>query len=187
MSDELEGWDLGGDGIASLFLGPNWSPPEGTAILRSIWPRLQRLPEVKAVSVVASSSGLHCAQLFPRDEDRGSCGPKSNGLLKPFGIAIKGSARNAILELIAEADVGVATHDATFADTSMFQGLTPEHSIALKKVLPDLEVTRISLIGERDPMSSARALELHLIEAVVSDDQLEPELNRRLAWLAPPG
>jgi len=187
VNDRPEHAALDSHGIASLVLGPDWNPIEGAAVLRSAWSRLEQSSRVKAVKVIASSAGQHCPVLFPRDEDRGSLGPKTNGLLKPFGVAIRGPARNAILELIAEADVVVATADASFADSSMFHGLTPVHSINLKKMLPDSEVSRIALLGDKQPMSSARALELHLIDALATEDELEPELDRRLKRLAPAG
>jgi enoyl-CoA hydratase/carnithine racemase len=173
-------------GIALVTLGPQWNPTEGASELRSIWRQLAEDPSVEAVIAIASSAGQECEPTAAGSEHRETVGPKTNGLLKPFGVGVRGTVRNEALELVGEADVVVATPDATFADTSVARGMHPVHALALRAFLPRFEILRIALLGGKAPMSCERALQLKLVSVVVSDDELEAEVRRRVkAWVRP--
>ena len=172
-------------GIARVVLGPGWRASTDASELRSTWRLLQQDADVAGVAVIAPSEGSdgEPAEQPPSDQD--GLGPKTNGLLKPFGVGIAGPVRDEILQLVAEADAVLATPDATLADTSLRHGMFPVHAFALRAVLPGPEALRIGLFAGLEAMSSDRALQLELVNAVVSDDQLEPELLRRLRLLVP--
>jgi hypothetical protein len=74
--------------------------------------------------------------------------PKTNGLLKPVGIGIRGPACNEDSELIGEADVVVTAADATFADTSLIQSHTPLHAFILKRSGSIRERSRNAFFGD---------------------------------------
>jgi enoyl-CoA hydratase/carnithine racemase len=173
-------------GIALLALGPQWNPTVGASELQSIWRQFAGDPSVKGVITIASSAGEDCEPTTSGSGHRETVGPKTNGLLKPFGVGVRGVVRNEVLQLVGEADVVVATPEATFADTSVASGMLPIHAMALKALLPPQEMLRIALLGEKAPMSCDRALQLELVSVVVPDDELEAEVRRRVkAWVRP--
>jgi hypothetical protein len=113
-------------------------------------------------------------------------GPKANGLMKPVGVGVVGPARNEILQVIGEADVVVATPEASFADTSVAGGNLGLHVSSLIGALPELEVTRMAIGGESVALPCQRAADLRLIDAIVDEADVDAAVRERLELLLPP-
>lgn len=174
--------------LARIELVSDWGGSGDALDLRATWPLLQLDDDVIGVIVLARPTrGEREPPLRGEAGDR-ICriGPKTNGLLKPIGVAVAGPIRDDALQLVAEADVVVATPESSFGDTSAAQGALAVHAFALGNQLPRWEVTRMALGGEKaGVMSSQRAAQLKLVDVVVPSSRLEAELADRITRLLP--
>ena len=107
--------------------------------------------------------------------------PKSSGLLKPFGVGLRGDVFDYALQLVGEADTVVATSDIAYR----------RHDRASRssvRFMPRGCVDRfrrrrsigLALLGPSSAMTATRAAELGLVDEIVDVDALEAALVRRL-------
>jgi enoyl-CoA hydratase/carnithine racemase len=164
------------DGIAIVRVVPQ---PDIDALVdvAACWVALEADTSVRAVAVLSSTDDFS----FGVKPDVGvTIAPKRVGLLKPFGVGLCGEVYDFGLQLVADADVVIATHDVLIGDTSMHRGVSARHAPWLQGLVPDLEVERLALLGAASPMTADRAVALGLLEEVVDRSELEYTLVRRL-------
>jgi enoyl-CoA hydratase/carnithine racemase len=164
------------DGIAIVRVVPR-PDTEALVDVGACWVALEADTSVRAVAVLSATDDFS----YGVKPDIGTIiAPKSVGLLKPFGVGLCGEVYDFGLQLVAEADVVIATRDVLIGDTSMHRGVRARHAPWLQGLVPELEVKRLALLGIASPMTTDRAVALGLLEEVVDRSELECTLVRRL-------
>ncbi|MEO6987567.1 MAG: enoyl-CoA hydratase/isomerase family protein [Aquihabitans sp.] len=109
-------------------------------------------------------------------------GPKANDLWKPVVCAVNGMACGGAFYFLGEVDVIIAADHATFFDPHVTYGMPAvyEPLLMLHRGMPFGEILRMTLLGNHERLSAARALEIGLVSEVCPSDELE----ERAGWLA---
>lgn len=167
--------------------------------LSALWRDLRTRDSVRSVVLTASGDKAFCTGIdrdfVPADggasydfspytyDDPGKLlGPKSNDLWKPVVCAVNGMACGGAFYLLGEVDVIIAADHATFFDPHVTYGMPAvfEPLLMLHRGMPFGEVLRMTLLGNHERLSAARALEIGLVSEVCPAD----ELVERATWLA---
>jgi enoyl-CoA hydratase/carnithine racemase len=100
-------------------------------------------------------------------------GPKSNDLWKPVVAAVNGMACGGAFYMLGEVEFIIAAEHATFFDPHVTYGMTAAFEpIHMSGIMPFCEIMRVSLMGNYERMSAARAHEIGMVSEVVPADQL---------------
>jgi enoyl-CoA hydratase/carnithine racemase len=153
--------------------------------MAAAWAHVREDDDVRAIVVTGSGDKAFCtgidrAEVPAEDgveysfdpltyrDPGGRLGPRSNECWKPVVAAINGMACGGAFYLLGEADVLVAADHATFFDPHVTYGMPAVFEPAL--MLPRMpfgEVLRMTLLGNHERISAARALEIGLVTEVV--------------------
>lgn len=96
-----------------------------------------------------------------------------NDVWKPVICAVNGLVNGAGLHFLADSDIVLAADTATFFDSHVNVGLVSAlESVGLARRMPLEAVLRMALVGSKERMSAARALQCGLVGEVVPVDQL---------------
>jgi enoyl-CoA hydratase/carnithine racemase len=96
-----------------------------------------------------------------------------NGVWKPVIAAVNGVCAGGGLHFVADADIVIASEDATFLDPHVSIGqVTAYEAIALVRKSPMEAVMRMALVGKHERISAERAYQLGMLSEVVPADQL---------------
>jgi len=97
-----------------------------------------------------------------------------NQVWKPVIAAVNGVCAGGGLHFVADADIVIASSNATFLDPHVSIGqVTASEAIALVRKSPMESVMRMALTGRHERLSAARAYELGILSQVVDPpDQL---------------
>jgi enoyl-CoA hydratase/carnithine racemase len=121
------------------------------------------------------SSDFH----FNGDEDQ--IGPKSADLWIPVICAVNGMACGGAFFLLGEADIIIASENATFFDPHVTFGLTAMYeSVQMAHRMPFGELARMALLGSHERLSARRAYEIGLVSEVVAAG----DLAEHAGWIA---
>lgn len=160
--------------------------------LEQAWPELDGDPSVRVIVNTgagnAFQTGLDVAQLS-RDPDalrEQSRRTKRfelrftswhNGVAKPVIAAVNGVCAGGGLHFVADADIVIASVDATFLDPHVSVGQASVYeTIALAKKSPMEAVLRMAFTGRHERLSAERAYELGIVSQVVDpSDRLRRE------------
>jgi enoyl-CoA hydratase/carnithine racemase len=94
---------------------------------------------------------------------------------KPVIAAVNGVCAGGGLHLVADADIVIAAHGASFVDPHVSVGQAVAYeAITLIRKSPMEQIMRMALSGKGERISAQRAYELGIISEVVSDDALKP-------------
>jgi enoyl-CoA hydratase/carnithine racemase len=106
-------------------------------------------------------------------------GPRSNDCWTPVVAAVNGMACGGAFYLLGEADVLVAADHATFFDPHVTYGMPAvfEPALMLHR-MPFGEVMRMTLLGNHERISAARALDIGLVTEVVPAADLQAAARR---------
>ena len=165
--------------------------------LRGVWRSIKRNDDVRAVVLTGAGERSFCTGIdraeVPTDEgdyyfhpltyeDPGrSIGPRNQGLWKPVIGAVNGMACGGAFYLLGQVDFIVAAEHATFFDPHVSFGMPAVFEPALMSArMPFGDVMRMTLMGNRERITAARAERLGLVTQVVPADQLS-EVTRGLA------
>ena len=167
--------------------------------LSGLWRRLRTDDSVKAVVLSATGEKAFCTGIdrdfvpaeggatydfspYTYDDPGHLLGPKANELWKPVVCAVNGMACGGAFYLLGEVDIIVAADHATFFDPHVTYGMPAvyEPLLMLHRGMPFGEILRMTLLGNHERMSAARALEIGLVSEVCPSG----ELDERAGWLA---
>ena len=96
-----------------------------------------------------------------------------NNVWKPVICAVNGLVNGAGLHFLADSDIVLAADTAIFFDSHVNVGLVSGlESVGLARRMPIEAVLRMALLGSKEHMSAARALQCGLVGEVVPADQL---------------
>ncbi len=160
------------------------------AELERAWTELDRDPEVRVIvntgNGPAFQTGLDLKQLAAdkdamREQSRRTRDATlkltawQNGVWKPVIAAVNGVCAGGGLHFVADADIVIASSDATFLDPHVSVGqVTAYEAIALARKVPMEAIMRMALVGRHERMGAERALQLGLVSEVVAPDHLLP-------------
>src|SRR5207248_4959858 len=90
------------------------------------------------------------------------------GVTKPVIAAVNGVCAGAGLHFVADADIVIASRDATFLDPHVSVGqVSAFETIALVRKSPMEAIARMALIGRYERVSAERARQLGILSEVV--------------------
>jgi enoyl-CoA hydratase/carnithine racemase len=188
------------EGVATITLDRPDSYNAFTATmceeLAATWVHVREDREVRAVVLTAAGDKAFCTGI-DRDEvpadggaeyqfdpltyvDPGrSLGPRANECWKPVVAAVNGMACGGAFYLLGEADILIAADHATFFDPHVTYGMPAvfEPTLMLHR-MPFGEVMRMTLLGNHERISAARALEIGLLTEVVPGAELAAAAHR---------
>jgi enoyl-CoA hydratase len=112
-----------------------------------------------------------------------------NGVRKPVIAAVNGLCVGGGLHFVADADIVIASADATFLDPHVSIGqVSALEGIALSRKSPMESILRMALVGRHERISAQRAYELGIVSQVADPDELWPAartLARKIAKNSP--
>jgi enoyl-CoA hydratase len=105
-----------------------------------------------------------------------------NGIWKPVIAAVNGICAGGGLHFVADADIVMASSNATFLDTHVSVGQVAAYElIGLARRMPFEAVLRMALVGRHERISAERALALGMISQVVDPPERLREEAQALA------
>ena len=168
-----------------------------------MWGHVREDQDVRAVVLTAAGDKAFCTGIdrdeVPSDEsglaytfdpftyvDPGSrLGPRVNECWKPVVAAVNGMACAGAFYLLGEVDIIVAAEHATFFDPHVTYGMPAVFEpIQMLHRMPFGEVLRMSLLGNHERISAARALEIGLVTEVTPPAELQAAAHRIAAAIA---
>lgn len=167
--------------------------------LKEIWRGLRHDDSVRAIVLTGAGERAFCtgidrSETFSADGDAPkSTGyvhfddvgedlcPKTNDLWKPIVAAVNGMAAGGAFYMLGEADILIASEDATFFDPHVTYGMVASYeTIHFGFRIPIGELLRMQLLGAHERMSAQRAREIGLVSEVCPAGELEA----RARWIA---
>lgn len=101
---------------------------------------------------------------------------------KPIITAVNGVCAGGGLHWVADADIVIASSDATFVDPHVSIGqVSALETIALMRKMPAEAVLRMALVGSHERLTAQRAYELGMISQVVDPPENLREVAQELA------
>ena len=157
--------------------------------LRDTWQALRTNDDVRAIVLTAAGEKSFCTGIdrsevpsedgeyffdpLTYDDPGRTIGPRSQGLWKPVIAAVNGMACGGAFYLLGECDFIIAAEHATFFDPHVTYGMPAVFEPALMLArMPFAEVMRMTLLGNHERISAARAHAVGLVSEVVAADQL---------------
>ena len=96
-----------------------------------------------------------------------------NSVAKPVIAAVNGVCAGGGLHFVADADIVIASSEATFLDPHVSVGqVTAYEAIGLMRKMPAEAIFRMALVGRHERMTAGRALELGMISEMVEPGTL---------------
>jgi enoyl-CoA hydratase/carnithine racemase len=170
------------------------------AELEAAWRELDDDPEVRVIVNTGNGSafqtGLDVGQLA---KDRDALREQSrrtkraelkltawhNGVWKPVIAAVNGVCAGGGLHFVADADIVLASSDATFLDPHVSIGqVTAYEAVALVRKSPMEAITRMALVGRHERITADRAHQLGILSEVVEPSRLRDRAGELAASIA---
>ena len=156
--------------------------------LEDAWRELDADPEVQVIVNTgnggAFQTGLDVAQLATdkealREQSRRTRDAElrftawHNGVWKPVIAAVNGVCAGGGLHFVADADIVIASSEATFVDPHVSIGQVSAYEvIALARTSPMETILRMALVGRHERVTAERARQLGILSEVVEPDAL---------------
>ena len=189
------------DGVATITLDRPERHNAFTTVMcdemAATWAHIRDDREVRAVILTAAGDKAFCTGIdrdeVPSDESGlpytfdpftyvdpgGRLGPRANECWKPVIAAVNGMACAGAFYLLGEVDIIVAAEHATFFDPHVTYGMPAVFEpIQMLARMPFGEVLRMSLLGNHERISAARALEIALVTEVTPAAELQAAARR---------
>ncbi|MFM8304784.1 MAG: enoyl-CoA hydratase/isomerase family protein [Actinomycetota bacterium] len=117
--------------------------------------------------------GSHGGTPFHFNDPGDNLGPKSCDLWKPVIAAVNGMACGGAFYMLGEVEFIIAAEHATFFDPHVTYGMTASFEpIHMSGITPFGEIMRMSLMGNYERVTAARAYEIGMVTEVVPGDRL---------------
>lgn len=131
--------------------------------------------DVKEIAA-SGSMGDRMKKLDDEGGRRGGLGPRACEVWKPVIAAVNGVCAGGGLHFVAEADIVLASSDATFVDTHVSVGqVAALEPIGLVGRMPFGAVLRMAMVGRYERLSAQRAFALGMVDQVVEPERLADE------------
>ena len=158
------------------------------AELEQAWVELDADPEVRVIvntgNGPAFQTGLDVKQLAKdkdalREQSRRTRDAAlkltawQHGIWKPVIAAVNGVCAGGGLHFVADADIVIASSEATFLDPHVSIGqVTAYEAIALVRKSPMEAIMRMALVGRHERITADRALQLGILSEIVEPERL---------------
>ncbi len=167
--------------------------------MRAIWRDVQDDDAIRVVVVTGAghrhfSTGADVDIIAERGRVSQGSGPLKNevfwsprqaNVLKPVICAVNGVCAGAGLHFVADADIVLASPNASFMDTHVNVGMVGGvENTALAYRLPLGTVLRMTLMGKDYRMPARRAYELGLVDELIEQDELMKVAREMAAVIA---
>ncbi len=177
------------DGVATVTLDRperlNSFDTTLTRELHGLWRALRFDDDVRVIVLTGAGERAFCTGIDRGDviaqpsgpwmmDDPGlALGPKSADLWKPVIAAVNGMACGGAFYLLGEVETIIAAEHATFFDPHVTYGMTAAFEpILMAARMPFGEIMRLTLLGNHERLSAARALQVGLVQEVVPGAEL---------------
>jgi len=157
--------------------------PAMQSIARAIWSDVRDDPEVR-VAIVTAAGERHFCTGFDVSEAEGEeaaevfnnrpladavfWSPRQNRVWKPVICAVNGLCVGGGLHFVVDADIVVASENASFIDTHVNVGMVGAlENVGLAKRLPLGTALRMTLMGRHYRLPARRAYELGMVDELV--------------------
>ena len=201
-SFETISYDEGDDGVAVVTLNrPDVHNAFNSLMqreVRTLWRALRRRDEVRCIVLTGAGEKAFCTGIDRMEQMGGAAddttdhdvvgsgstpfmfndpgdnlGPKSCDLWKPVIAAVNGMACGGAFYMLGEVEFIVAAEHATFFDPHVTYGMTAAFEpIHMAGITPFAEIMRLSLLGNYERMSAARAHQIGMVSEVVPGAEL---------------
>ena len=189
------------DGVAWITLDRpargNALTPAMQPVLRAIWSAVRDDPAIR-VAVVTGAGERHFCTGFDVGSDDGSSdetvfanrpladavhwSPHQNRVWKPVICAVNGSCVGGGLHFVVDADLVIASENATFLDAHVNVGMVGAiENVGLARRLPLGTALRMTLMGRHYRLTAQRAYELGLVDELVASPADLAPLAREMA------
>jgi enoyl-CoA hydratase/carnithine racemase len=189
------------DGVATVTLDRpdrlNSFDTTMTRELAALWRGLRVDDAVRAVVLTGAGERAFCTGIDRGDvipqpsgpwmmDDPGlSIGPKTADCWKPVVAAVNGMACGGAFYLLGEVETILAAEHATFFDPHVTYGMTAAFEpIHMAGITPFTEIMRLSLLGNYERMSAARAHQIGMVSEVVPGAELAARARELAAIIA---
>ncbi len=148
--------------------------------IHSVWRGLRYNDRIRCVVLTGAGDKAFCTGIdrgqevpqptspFMVDDPGLLLGPKSAGLWKPVIAAVNGMACGGAFYFLGEVEFTIAAEHATFFDPHVTYGMTAAFEpILMRQYMPFAEIMRLTLMGNHERMSAARAFQIGLVSEVV--------------------
>src|SRR6266545_8036363 len=176
--------------------------------LRDVWTGMRRNDDVRVAVLTGAGERAFCTGIdrtetmgdqspdadkvvgsgstpFMFDDPGANIGPKSNDLWKPVIAAINGMACGGAFYMLGEVEFIIAAEHATFFDPHVTYGMCASFEpIHMAGITPFAEIMRLSLMGNHERMSAARAHQIGMVSEVVPGEQLAARAREVAAIIA---
>jgi enoyl-CoA hydratase/carnithine racemase len=210
---ETIAYDEGDDGVAVVTLNRpevhNAFNAQMQREVHTLWRALRRRDEVRCIVLTGAGEKAFCTGIdrmeqmgddvgnpdraivgsgstpFMFNDPGDNLGPKSCDLWKPVIAAVNGMACGGAFYMLGEVEFIVAAERATFFDPHVTYGMTAAFEpIHMAGITPFTEIMRLSLLGNYERMSAARAYQVGMVTEVVPDEQLLTRARELAAIIA---
>ena len=172
------------------------------ADLIALWQEVKLRTEVRCIVLTGAGPRAFCVGMdlkslvvdgFPdvpeRLADHVGINPLRNGLWTPLVVAVNGVCTGAGLQFVGDADVVVASTNATFLDTHVSVGqVSALEPVALVPRIGMGRVLKMCLLGENGRISAEEAHRIGLVDELVDPGDLTDrslQLARQLTEVSP--
>jgi E-phenylitaconyl-CoA hydratase len=153
----------------------------------ALWKEIRTNDEIHVVVIRASgdrafSTGMDATEgpwwqelsVFNQEDPGATLGPKTQQVWKPVVTALHGMVAGGAMYFVNEADIVIASDDATFFDPHATAGIVSslEPIGMLTRGVPLGDVLRWALMGNDERITAPTALRLGIISEIVAKDDL---------------
>jgi enoyl-CoA hydratase/carnithine racemase len=178
--------------------------------LHTVWRALRRHDDVRCIVLTGAGDKAFCTGIdrmeqmggqrnettdsdvvgsggtpFMFNDPGDNIGPKSCDLWKPVIAAVNGMACGGAFYMLGETEFIIAAEHATFFDPHVTYGMCAAFEpIHMAGITPFAEIMRLSLLGNYERMSAARAFQIGMVSEVVTGSQLADRAHEVAAMIA---